>query len=210
MTTPNLDATQHCWVESLLRFTFSIEYQKGRTMQPWMLWAKSPWTWMQEPWSPSWMESLWEWQKEWMLMIQQWLRLIKKNISKSGKLLFWLEPAGCMWTYMWLIGWPPNRRIKYLRLWSSGFVIRKCRIWNSCWEMTQILRREKLSFWQQKRQMLYQGALYHCHMPTGELEEVLQCVVPMAHWVAAMNEWHQDAGHQGQWQTLYLLHDKFW
>ena len=30
MTTPNLDATQHWWVESLARFTFSIEYQKGR------------------------------------------------------------------------------------------------------------------------------------------------------------------------------------
>ena len=30
MTTPNLDATQHCWVESLAGFTFSIEYQKGQ------------------------------------------------------------------------------------------------------------------------------------------------------------------------------------
>ena len=30
MTTPNLDATWHCWVESLARFNFSIEYQKGR------------------------------------------------------------------------------------------------------------------------------------------------------------------------------------
>ena len=29
MTTPTLDATQHQWVESLVRFTFSIEYQKG-------------------------------------------------------------------------------------------------------------------------------------------------------------------------------------
>ena len=29
MTTPNLDATQHHWVELLVRFTFSIEYQKG-------------------------------------------------------------------------------------------------------------------------------------------------------------------------------------
>ena len=28
MTTPNLDATQHWWVESLARFTLSIEYQK--------------------------------------------------------------------------------------------------------------------------------------------------------------------------------------
>ena len=30
MTTPNLDATKHWWVELLARFTFSIEYQKGR------------------------------------------------------------------------------------------------------------------------------------------------------------------------------------
>ena len=29
MTTPNLDATRHLWVESLARFTFSIEYLKG-------------------------------------------------------------------------------------------------------------------------------------------------------------------------------------
>ena len=29
MTTPNLDATRHRWVESLTRFTFSTEYQKG-------------------------------------------------------------------------------------------------------------------------------------------------------------------------------------
>ena len=28
MTTPNLDATWHCWIESLLRFTFSIEHQR--------------------------------------------------------------------------------------------------------------------------------------------------------------------------------------
>ena len=29
-TTPNLDSTRHCWVESLAKFTFSIKYQKGR------------------------------------------------------------------------------------------------------------------------------------------------------------------------------------
>ena len=29
MTTPNLDATRHSWVESLARFMFSIEYKKG-------------------------------------------------------------------------------------------------------------------------------------------------------------------------------------
>ena len=30
LTTPNLDATQHHWVESLAGFMFSIEYHKGR------------------------------------------------------------------------------------------------------------------------------------------------------------------------------------
>ena len=60
-----------------------------------------------------------------------------------------------------------------------------------------------------KKLMLYQGALYHCHTPSGELEEVLQSVVPMAHQVAAMNGCHWDAGHQGQQQTLCLLHDWF-
>ena len=30
ITTPNLGATQHCWVESLAGFTFSIECHKGQ------------------------------------------------------------------------------------------------------------------------------------------------------------------------------------
>ena len=30
LTTPNLNTTQYCWVESLAGFTFTIEYQKGR------------------------------------------------------------------------------------------------------------------------------------------------------------------------------------
>ena len=30
LTTPNLDATQYCWVELLKGFTFGIKYQKGR------------------------------------------------------------------------------------------------------------------------------------------------------------------------------------
>ena len=34
---------------------------------------------------------------------------------------------------------------------------------------------------EQKRLMLYQGALYHCHSPAGGLEEVLWFVVPTAH-----------------------------
>ena len=34
MTTPNLDAIRCHWVESLARFNFSIEYQKGKANAP--------------------------------------------------------------------------------------------------------------------------------------------------------------------------------
>ena len=58
---------------------------------------------------------------------------------------------------------------------------------------------------EQKKLMLYQGALYHHHTLAGKLEEVMQVLVPMTHWLAAMNACHRDARHQGQQQMLYLL-----
>ena len=58
--------------------------------------------------------------------------------------------------------------------------------------------------------MLYQEALYHHHTPSGELEELLQLIVPMAQCISAMNGCHWDAAHQGQQWTLCLLHDWFW
>ena len=48
-----------------------------------------------------------------------------------------------------------------------------------------------------KKLMLYQGALYHCYTLAGDLGEVMWFVVSMAHWVAAINGCHRDAGHQG-------------
>ena len=35
-------------------------------------------------------------------------------------------------------------------------------------------------------------------------------IVPVAHWVAAMNRCNWDPGHQGQQQTLHILQDWFW
>ena len=95
-------------------------------MWPQTPWAKSHQSWIQEPGRPFWMESLWELQKEWMLMIQWWPRLWKKYISKSGKLLFWLEPPKHMWTYMWLTGWLPNREdpiLKTVIKWISNWKV---------------------------------------------------------------------------------------
>ena len=63
---------------------------------------------------------------------------------------------------------------------------------------------------ERKKFMLHQGALYHHHTQAGELEEALQFVVPVTHRVAAINGCHRDTGHQGLWQMLSLLQDRFW
>ena len=76
---------------------------------------------------------------------------------------------------------------------------RQCKYWKG-----------KTILWEQKKLMLYQGAIYHCHTHTSKLEEVLQFAVPKAQWVAALKGCHCDAGHQGKQQTLCLLPDQFW
>ena len=47
-------------------------------------------------------------------------------------------------------------------------------------------------------------------MPKGENEDLLLFVVPKAHWTAALNGCHWDAGHQGHDCTLSLLQEHFW
>ena len=54
--------------------------------------------------------------------------------KQSGKLWYWLEPPMCVWTYMWLTGWLPNRGIQYLRPWLSGSLTGGYRIWSTCWK----------------------------------------------------------------------------
>ena len=44
----------------------------------------------------------------------------------------------------------------------------------------------------------------------GETEDLLLFVVPKAHPVAALNECHRNAGHQGHGHTLPLLWEHFW
>ena len=50
---------------------------------------------------------------------------------------------------------------------------------------------------EQKKLMLYQGALYHHHTPASKLEEVMQFEVCTAHQVAAVNRCIRDGRHQG-------------
>ena len=116
MTSPNLDGTWYHWVDSLVRFTFSIEHQKGQYNA-----AADALSWVTLKLDVETMKSILDGVTVWMTERVDTHDLAvteadEEYISKSGKQQFWLEPTMHMWTYMWLIGWLPNRRIQYLRL----------------------------------------------------------------------------------------------
>ena len=48
------------------------------------------------------------------------------------------------------------------------------------------------------------------HNTQGGSEDLMLFVVPKVHQVAALNGYHQDAGHQGHDCTLSLLQEHFW
>ena len=58
--------------------------------------------------------------------------------------------------------------------------------------------------------MIHQKTLYLCTTPKGESEDLMLFVVPRAHWVAALNGCHMNAGHQGHDNTLSILQEHFW
>ena len=91
MTTPNLDATQHWLVDLLARFTFSIEYQKG-----WDNAATDALSQVTLKLDAETMKSILDGVTLGMMERADAqdpvvVRLMKKYISKSRKLQFWLE-----------------------------------------------------------------------------------------------------------------------
>ena len=96
MTTPNLDATWHCWVESLARFTFSTQYQKGKDNA-----ATDALRCVTSKLDAVTVKSFLDgftmgMTKELLLITWWWLMLIRRYINKSRKLQFWLGPPMCM------------------------------------------------------------------------------------------------------------------
>ena len=57
--------------------------------------------------------------------------------------------------------------------------------------------------------MILQDALCLCSTPKAENEDLLLFIVLKAHWTAALNGCHQDAGHQGHDHILSLLQEYF-
>ena len=155
-------------VESLVRFTFSIEYQKGQDNA-----AADALSWVTLKLDAGTVKSILDGVTEGFteradthnLVVAEADEEIRKQVGETVIVARAAQVHVNLHVTDW---WLPNRRIQYLRLGSNGSLTGKCRDIRQEW----------------KKLMLYQGALYHCHTPTGKLEEVLQFIVPMAHWVA--------------------------
>ena len=145
-----------------------------------------------------------------MLITKQWLMLMKRYINKFRKLAI-LAMAAQVYVDLHVTDWVTTQ--------NKDLILKTMIKWISHWKVQDLrhllgkktgTKEGKTILREWKKLMLYQGALYHDHMPTGKLEEALQFVVHKAHWLAAMNGCHYDAGHQGQQWTLCLLLVWFW
>ena len=210
LTTPNLDATWHHWVESLAGFTFSIQYQKERDNA-----VVDALSHVELKLSTEAMKSILD-----GVMIGTAGRadahdpvMAEANESIHRKVEETIVQAQAAHTHInlhvtdWIAPQQEDTLLKIVMEWIAFHKAQDLKHLlgdHATIEDSVVILRE----W--KKFMLHQGAIYHCDTPAGELEEAMQFVVPMAHRVAAMNGCHRDMGHQGQWQTLSLLQDQFW
>ena len=183
MTTPNLDATLHCWVESLVGFTFSIEYHKGQDNAA--TGALSPVTLKLDAEA---MKSI----LDGFTMGTTGRVEIHKQVRETAV----QARAANVHVSLYLTDWVATQQgdpiLKTVIEWTSE---QKVQDLKHLLGDTANMEEWKAVLGERKKLTLYQGALYHCHTVAGELEEVLQSVVPVAHWVAAMNGCHWDAGY---------------
>ena len=211
MTTPNLDATQHHWIESLVRFRFSNEYQKGHDMLLQMLWAE----WLLRLDAET-VRSILDGVTMGMVeradahdpVVANADEDIHNSIQETAILAHptWVNPHVTDWVDCTQCRGPNTQDCDQVDLRAEGTGPK-----TPAGKMIMNTEEGKIILWEWKKLMLYQGALYHCHTSAGELEEVLQFMRSprLTEWLLWMDA-TQDAGHQGQQQTLCLLHDWFW
>ena len=197
MTTPNLDVTQHWWIESLVRFTFSIEYQKG-----WDNAAADALSWVTLKLDAETIKSILDGVIVGMMerANAQDLAVAKadEEIHKQVRETVILARATQAHVNLHVTDW--------MTVQQEDPILKTTIKRISSWKVQDLkhllgddanTEEGKTILWEQKKLILYHRALYHCHTPTGKLEEFLWLVVPMACQIAPMNGCHQDAGHQG-------------
>ena len=205
MTTPNLDATGPQWVGALAKFNFWLEYQKGQdntvadalsqitthlgpeAMQSILDGATLGAAQRAEGDDPAMVEGDQEMEKE--VCVDTGQVLVEIHVTN------WATPQREDPKLDAVLHWLETKKKIDLRTLMGE---------HASSEEGQIIWRNYQNF------AVLQEALYLHSMPKGQNEDLLLSVVPKAHWTAAVNGCHQDAGHQDCDHTLSLLQEQFW
>ena len=199
MTTPNFDATVHWWVGSLVKFNFWLEYQKGQdntvadvlsqitthlgleAVQAVLDGATLGASQRGEGEGPAVIEGDQEKEKE--VQVDAGQVLVEMHVT--GWATAQKEDPELNAVLQWL---KAKKKTDLRTLLGEHASSEKGQIiWRNCQNFTVL-----------------QGTLYLLSMPKGENEDLLLFVVLKAHWTAALNGCHWDAGHQGHDHTLSL------
>ena len=181
MTTPNLDATQNHWVESLVGLTFSIEYHKGwdnaaadslslvtlrlvaEIMKPILDKITMGTIGRVDAHDPAVVETDEEIHKEvWEAAVQARATHAHVNLHVTDWVAVQQEDP----ILKTVIEWISEQKVQDLKHLLGD---------------AANMEEGKAVLQERKMLMLYQGALYHQHTPADELEEILQFVVLTAH-----------------------------
>ena len=145
MTTPNLDGTWHWWVESLARFTFNIEYQKE-----WDNVATDSLSKVTSKLDAENMKPILDGVTMGMteradtqeLAVAEADEEIHKPVQETVILARATQSCINLHVTAWVNAQQKDPILETTIEWISNW--KNYRIWKSCWEMMQILRRGKL------------------------------------------------------------------
>ena len=205
MSTPNLDGTGHCWVSALAKYDFRLEYQKGRDNA-----AADTLSQVTTNLEPEAVQAILDGAA---VGTSQGAERENPAIIKNDQLLEQevQVATGHVLAEMHVTNWAAiqkedpelNAVLRWLESGKKAYLrtlLRECimseegwMLWRNCQNFTSI-----------------QDTLYLHSTPKGEDEDLLLFIVSKAHWTAALNRCHQDAGHQGCDHTLSLLQEHFW
>ena len=190
MTTPNLDVTGHWWVGALAKFNFQLEYQKGQdnavadalswitthlgpeAMQAILDGATIGTSQRVEGEDPAVIEGDQQREKE-VWVTSAWV-LVEMHVTN------WATAQKEDPKLDAVLQWLESKKKTDLRtlLGEHASSEEGQMVWRNCQNFTTL-----------------QGTLYLGSIPKGENEDMLLFVVPKMHQTAALNGFHQDAGH---------------
>ena len=205
MSTPNLDATGHRWVSALAKYDIRLEYQKGRDNA-----AAHALSWVTTRVEPEAVQAILDGaavgtsqraERENPAIIKNDQQLEQEVRVTAGQILAEMHVTN--WAAVQkedpeldtVLQWLESRKKADLKT-----LLGEC-----------IMSKEGWMVWRNHQNFTsFQGTLYLHSTHKGEDEDLLLFIVTKAHWTAALNGFHWDAGHQGHECTLSLLQEHFW